>query len=207
MGDIFDLLIYEIKSTHHFAKPYIKLLEELATEIEVIYLEGNHDFNLAKFFKKVKVFPIQKQALFLSSKENIKITQKTLDKELKSFEFKGVNGLYLAHGDIFLKPILSFFLRSLRSHFLLLFLNLLDRLSKNHISKKIKKKQLSKNLFYVIDDFYDMARARYARYECEECLVLEGHYHQNFLLNEEGKYYFNLDSFAYKESFFVVELP
>ncbi|EAL5650272.1 UDP-2,3-diacylglucosamine diphosphatase, partial [Campylobacter lari] len=50
MGDIFDLLIYEIKATHKFAMPYIELLEELAKKIEIIYLEGNHDFNLARFF-------------------------------------------------------------------------------------------------------------------------------------------------------------
>ncbi|EAH5875068.1 UDP-2,3-diacylglucosamine diphosphatase, partial [Campylobacter coli] len=49
MGDIFDLLIGEISATHEFAKPYIKLLEELALKMEIIYLEGNHDFNLARF--------------------------------------------------------------------------------------------------------------------------------------------------------------
>ncbi|HEC1767495.1 TPA: metallophosphoesterase, partial [Campylobacter lari] len=63
MGDIFDLLIYEVKATHDFAKAYINLLEELADEIEIIYLEGNHDFNLTKFFKKVKVFSIKQQPL------------------------------------------------------------------------------------------------------------------------------------------------
>ncbi|EAI9968245.1 UDP-2,3-diacylglucosamine diphosphatase, partial [Campylobacter jejuni] len=54
MGDIFDLLIGEISATHEFAKPYIELLEELALKIEIIYLEGNHDFNLSCFFKRVK---------------------------------------------------------------------------------------------------------------------------------------------------------
>lgn len=54
MGDIFDLLIGEISATHEFAKPYIKLLEELALKMEIIYLEGNHDFNLARFFKGLK---------------------------------------------------------------------------------------------------------------------------------------------------------
>ena len=50
MGDIFDLLIYEIKATHSFAKPYIKILEDISDKTEVLYLEGNHDFNLANFF-------------------------------------------------------------------------------------------------------------------------------------------------------------
>ena len=54
MGDIFDLLIYEIKATHKFALAYINILEQLADDIEIFYLEGNHDFNLAKFFNKVK---------------------------------------------------------------------------------------------------------------------------------------------------------
>ena len=206
MGDIFDLLIYEIKATHSFAKPYIKILEDISDKTEVLYLEGNHDFNLANFFEKVKIFPIKNQALTLSCEKNLKITQKTLKQELKSFEFKGVKGVKIAHGDIFLKPLLSFALRSLRYHFLLLFLNFLDSISKNFISTKIKNKQLNKNLFYKIKDFCNIAKSRYDKYKCENFLVLEGHYHQNFVLNEDGKYYMNLDSFAYKESFFVVEL-
>ncbi|EAI7227868.1 UDP-2,3-diacylglucosamine diphosphatase, partial [Campylobacter coli] len=33
----------------------------------------------------------------------------------------------------------------------------------------------------------------------------EGHYHQNLILDEKDIKYFNLASFAYERSFFVVE--
>ncbi|MFK0410427.1 metallophosphoesterase, partial [Campylobacter jejuni] len=66
IGDIFDLLIGEISATHEFAKPYIELLEELALKIEIIYLEGNHDFNLSCFFKRVKIFNLQEQPIKLN---------------------------------------------------------------------------------------------------------------------------------------------
>lgn len=205
MGDIFDLLVGEISATHHFAKPYIELLEGLSTRIEIIYLEGNHDFNLSKFFKQVKVIPIQKQPLNLQCKQRLKFTERSLNLEYKTTEFFNLQALKLSHGDIFLKFFLSLALRSLRGHFLLSVLNLLDRLTKNSLSNKIKKNQTKKNLFYKINNFDDLARQRFKRYDVKNGLVIEGHYHQNFILNEDEIKYINLPSFAYKESFFVVE--
>ncbi|HDZ4952548.1 TPA: metallophosphoesterase, partial [Campylobacter jejuni] len=100
MGDIFDLLIGEISATHEFAKPYIELLEELTLKIEIIYLEGNHDFNLTRFFKKVKIFNLQEQPIKLNlhiSKGNNLVLNNSFIK--------------LAHGDIFLPPLLQFALK------------------------------------------------------------------------------------------------
>ncbi|EOJ9098041.1 metallophosphoesterase, partial [Campylobacter jejuni] len=115
MGDIFDLLIGEISATHEFAKPYIELLEELALKIEIIYLEGNHDFNLSCFFKRVKIFNLQEQPIKLNlhtSKGNNLVLNNAFIK--------------LAHGDIFLPPLLQFTLKTLRNHYLLIFLNFLN---------------------------------------------------------------------------------
>lgn len=192
MGDIFDLLIGEISATHEFAKPYIELLEELALRIEIIYLEGNHDFNLAYFFQRVKIFNLQKQPIKLHiSKGNISALNPSFIK--------------LAHGDIFLPRLLQFTLKSLRNHYLLIFLNFLNIITRNFISKKILQNQNKKNLFYPIKDFENLAKKRYERYENLGFWVCEGHYHQNHQINEENIKYFNLASFAYKRSFFVVE--
>ncbi|MCH5337036.1 MAG: UDP-2,3-diacylglucosamine diphosphatase [Campylobacter sp.] len=187
MGDIFDLLIGEISATHDFAKPYIELLEELADKMEIIYLEGNHDFNLSLFFNKVKVFSLEKQALVLHTSKD------------KKCEF------YLAHGDIFLNPFLEFALKSLRNHYLLSFLNFLNFISFNLISRSILKKQKQKNLFFKIENFELLARKRYEKFKANKSWVIEGHYHQNLLLDEEKIKYFNLASFAYEKSFFIVE--
>ncbi|MBF7048682.1 UDP-2,3-diacylglucosamine diphosphatase, partial [Campylobacter volucris] len=112
------MLVYEVKATHKFALPYIELLEELAIKIEIVYLEGNHDFNLANFFTRVKVFNIDKQPL------------------LCKFEDNTHTFVELAHGDIFLKPFLQFFLKSLRNHHLLCFLNFINNLCGFKITQK-----------------------------------------------------------------------
>ncbi len=194
MGDIFDLLIGEISATHEFAKPYIKLLEELALKMEIIYLEGNHDFNLARFFQRVKIFSLQEQPLKLNLHTS----------KGKNTDFKN-SFITLAHGDIFLSPCLQFTLKSLRNHYLLIFLNFLNQISSNSISNKILKNQNKKNLFYKIENFKNLAKERYEKYGNLGFWVCEGHYHQNLILDEKDIKYFNLASFAYERSFFVVE--
>ncbi|EAH5847461.1 UDP-2,3-diacylglucosamine diphosphatase [Campylobacter upsaliensis] len=187
MGDIFDLLIWEVSASHSFAMPYIVLLEKLCEKMEIYYLEGNHDFNLGHFFKKVRVIPLQNQPLVLH-------TSKGKDEKF-----------FLAHGDIFLNPILQFLLKSLRNRFLLRFLNVLNFLTFSSISKQILARQKRKNLFYKIENFKNLAYKRYEKYQAKGAWVIEGHYHQNLFLKEERVKYFNLPSFAYERSFFVVK--
>ncbi|MCV3487393.1 UDP-2,3-diacylglucosamine diphosphatase [Campylobacter lari] len=183
MGDIFDLLIYEVKATHDFAKTYIDLLEELANEIEIIYLEGNHDFNLAKFFKKVKVFSIKQQPLLC--------------------EFQDKTLVKLAHGDIFLKPFLQFCLKRLRNHYLLCFLNFINEISGQKITNKILQNQNKKQLVRKIHNFDMIVKNRIKNYESR--FIIEGHYHQDVFFEFESIKYLNLPTFAYKESFFIVK--
>ncbi|MDL0114318.1 UDP-2,3-diacylglucosamine diphosphatase [Campylobacter felis] len=187
MGDIFDLLVGEISATHAFAKPYISVLESLAERMEIYYFEGNHDFNLSRFFQKVRVIPLQNQPLVLH-------TSKGNDEKF-----------FLAHGDIFLNPFLQFLLKSLRNPFLLRFLNFINILTFSSITNCILARQKRKNLFYSIANFKNLAYERYAKYQANGAWVVEGHYHQNLLLQEGVVKYFNLPSFAYERSFFVVE--
>ncbi|MBS4234910.1 UDP-2,3-diacylglucosamine diphosphatase [Campylobacter vulpis] len=187
MGDIFDLLVGEISASHTFAKPYIASLENLCEKMEVYYLEGNHDFNLSCFFQKVRVIPLQNQPLILHTSKGKK------------------EKFFLAHGDIFLNPFLQFLLKSLRNRFLLCFLNVLNFLTFSSISKQILARQKRKNLFYKIENFKILAYKRYEKYQAKGAWVIEGHYHQNLFLKEERVKYFNLPSFAYERSFFVVK--
>lgn len=194
MGDIFDLLIGEIDATHDFAKSYIFLLEELAQDIEILYLEGNHDFNLSRFFNKVKIVPFSLQPLKV-----ILHTSKG-----KNHHFND-SFIFLAHGDIFLPFWLQFILKSLRNHYLLIFLNCLNKMTFHFISNIILAKQKKKNLFYRIANFENLARKRYEKYGNLGSWVCEGHYHQNLVLNEKNIKYFNPASFAYERSFFIVK--
>src|SRR3990167_6687699 len=56
MGDIFDALFGEVAYTHAVNQEAIELINEISLDIEVIYLEGNHDFNLKNIFPHVKIF-------------------------------------------------------------------------------------------------------------------------------------------------------
>lgn len=211
MGDMFDMLVGEISATHEFATPYIILLEKLANKgIEVLYVEGNHDFNLKRLFARVKVYPLQKQPLTLQNSKKITIKRAKfgtngLEFIDKDFEFKDISNLVLAHGDIFLPPFLAFILKSLRNPFLLRGLNFINKIFKNKLSAQILANQKKKNLFYQIADFNALARQRYSRYGVNKALVIEGHYHQNLIINTKECKYINLPTFAYERSFFVVE--
>lgn len=211
MGDMFDMLVGEISATHEFATPYIILLEKLANKgIEVLYIEGNHDFNVKRFFHQVKVYPLQKQPLTLQNLQKITIKRakfgtKGLEFVGKGIEFKDLSSVVLAHGDIFLPPFLALALKSLRISFLLRGLNIIDKIFKNKLSAHIVANQKKKNLFYQITDFNALAQQRYAQYGVDRALIIEGHYHQNVIINTKECKYINLPTFAYERSFFVVE--
>lgn len=211
MGDIFDMLVWQISATHEEAAPYINLLEKLASRgVEVIYIEGNHDFNLRLFFEKVKVFPLQKQPLLLQNSNTLtfkeaKLSAKGLEFMGKKSEFKDISSVALAHGDIFLPPFVALALRSLRNPLLLSFLNLINKFARSKISAHILARQKKKNLFYQIAHFNELAQQRHAKYALNETLIVEGHYHQNTIINTKECKYINLPTFAYERSFFVVE--
>ena len=68
MGDIFDVLVGDVEHTHTSNTQMIELINGISEFIEVLYLEGNHDYNLQKIFPKVKVFPIQSQPIMCTFK-------------------------------------------------------------------------------------------------------------------------------------------
>ena len=81
MGDIFDFISGE---SRYFIKQNIEvinLLNKLSNEIEIIYLEGNHDYNLKSVFPNIKVIKRENQPL------------------LAKYEDKTVS---LSHGDNFI---------------------------------------------------------------------------------------------------------
>lgn len=230
MGDIFDVLVGEVLPSHDFAKPYIKTLESLANRgLEVIYIEGNHDFNLAPLFEKVKVISLENQPVNLdfagnlclkkakfransseNSKQSVnskgeKSTSQNLEIDENFTQIQGISGIFLAHGDIFLPPFLAFLLRNLRNKFLLKCLNLLNKFTFNAPYKALINHQLRKNLFYDIPNFKALAQQRYAKYRADNALVIEGHYHQGVIFNEQNLHYVNLPSFAYENGFFIAD--
>ena len=179
MGDIFDALFGGIQKTIDKNQEAISSINELSQNIEVIYLEGNHDFNLKKIFPHAKVFKIQEQPL-----EGRVNNKKVL----------------LAHGDFDGALGYKIYTYLIRNKFILNFLNLFDGYILNKLDKYLNKKDDCKKLSW----FEDFIKKRISNnYECE--YFIEGHFHQNKTIKIDKINYINLGAFACNQRYFSVE--
>jgi len=80
MGDMFDFLSSYIKYFIKINQSVINKINIISLDIQIIYLEGNHDFNLQDIFPNVKVIKRENQPLIVQN-QNKKIA--------------------ISHGDIF----------------------------------------------------------------------------------------------------------
>ncbi len=153
MGDIFDLLVGESKYLENRFKKEIYLLEDIAKDIEVIYLEGNHDFNLKKFFKRVKVFPIKKQPLIL------KYNNKTYA---------------LSHGDKFNTPLIyKTYTKIIRNPLIL-------KIIPDFFAKKQLLKMKNKKICKKIINFKNIIHKITQNYKSD--YIIEAHFHQGTII-------------------------
>jgi len=180
MGDVFDFLTYEAKNTLKFYKEEIKKLNSL--DLEVIYLEGNHDFGISKIFPKIKVFPLSKQPVKVKYKNQVG---------------------FIAHGDVFGGIKYNFFHFILRSSLLLKVLNILNG---EKLSKSYLKKAASKQICKKIPNFLKIAKQKIKKYDIDTSevdFIIEGHYHQGEFI--DGKpLYFNLKSYGCDRKYYKV---
>ena len=183
MGDIFDTLFGGVPYTQERNAEIIKLLNEISFGIEVIYLEGNHDFNLKKIFPHVKVFPISQQPV------------KCLYNHKK---------ILLAHGDIENDLGYRVYTSLIRNRAVLFFLAMLDYLSKHYILKRLDEYLSTKE---DCKEFVGLEKFIYERlvnkYTCD--YFIEGHYHQNRTIEYEAFIYINLGVFACNQRYFIVK--
>ena len=183
MGDIFDALFGSIDHTYKDNIKMIELIQEIAREIEVIYFEGNHDFNLKAVFENIQIFTIKQQPV------------------LCSFEDKKV---YLAHGDFDAPLGYQIYTAFIRNPLILKILKPLDNLFNhfilNFVDNHLKKKDDCKEL----DWFDGFIKNRFQnRYECD--YFIEGHFHQNKTIALEKMSYINLGAFACNQRYFIVK--
>ncbi len=183
MGDIFDALFGGVKYTHEINSEIIKLLNAIALKIEVIYLEGNHDFNLKGIFPSFVIYPISKQpveALY----ENKKI--------------------YLAHGDFDGGTGYLLYTSIIRNSFILFILKTIDNLTSHSILKKLDNYLSKKDDCKDLKTFEKFIIKRLdKRYKCD--YFIEGHFHQNKQFNVNGFEYINLGAFACNQRYFIVK--
>ncbi len=183
MGDIFDALFGGVPRTYTENQQVIDLIDKLSLEIEVVYLEGNHDFNLKKVFENAKVFSIDVQPI--------------------SCDFNGKK-VYLAHGDFTGTLLYKVYTAVVRTKAVLALLNILNILLNNSILNRLEKYLSKKKDCTDIKTFEQIIKNRLdTKYECE--YFVEGHFHQNKFIKYNGFKYFNLAAFACNQRYFIVK--
>jgi UDP-2,3-diacylglucosamine hydrolase len=169
MGDMMDFISGESRYFIQQNSDVINLINKLSNDIDIIYLEGNHDYNLEKLFPKVKVIKRENQPLFAK------------------FENKTIS---LAHGDNFINWKYDLYCKFIRNTIFLRFMNFID--INYFISKKIENALVKKNICHKMKNFEQIVSKRLKNYNTD--IVIEGHYHQgnNYLIDE--KEYINIPS-------------
>jgi len=184
MGDIFDSLFGQVEYTQYKNKKLIELLNHISIKIEIIYLEGNHDFNLQKIFPNIKIFSLSQQPI------------------LASFKKKKI---YLSHGDFNGGVGYKIYSLFIRNSLLLSFISVLDSLGSHFIIKKLEKYLSEKDDCNKITDFQLFTNKRLRkRYSCD--YFIDGHFHQNKQFPIQSFIYINLDAFACNQRYFSVKL-
>ena len=177
MGDIFDFLANEIDYFQNINFHLISIINKLATKIETIYFEGNHDYNLKSIFPKVIVIPREKQP-FYATLEN--------DNEKR---------VAMAHGDIYTPKVYNIYCKIIRNSFLLRFLNLIN--INNWLSQIIENNLKRKHICNKMENFLEFFNKRVELYKSD--LVIEGHFHQGY----KNDKYINLPSLACSNQYMI----
>ena len=182
LGDIFDALFGGIPFTYKKNQTLINLLNTISQTIEVIYLEGNHDFNLSKLFPHVKVFSIKQQPVVCS------------------FEDKKV---LLAHGDFDGDFFYKLYTTLIRDKIVLFCLKIIDNLTNHFILKNVDKHLSKKDDCNNFVGFEEFVKKRLSAFRCD--YFIEGHYHQDKKFTIGNLFYMNLGAFACNQRYFVVK--
>ncbi len=185
MGDIFDLLFGYIPLTQQRNHEAVTLINTLCKRMEILYLEGNHDFQLRTLFREIHVVPIKDQP-FICYYNNKKVL--------------------LAHGDYRGTWSYRLYLFLIRSSPVLQLLNGIDMISNHAIIKRLDRYLSRKNHCRTIPHFQekiDASEELFARYECD--YVIEGHFHQNRTFHYDTFHYINLAAFACNQRYFIVQ--
>ncbi|MBU0632096.1 metallophosphoesterase [bacterium] len=185
MGDIFDALFAPITYTLHVNKDMIQLLDAISNKIEVVYLEGNHDFCLEGIFKNIKIFPLELQPVAC------KYGEKTV---------------LLSHGDFSEGTMYKIYTSLIRSRFMLYILKYIDIVGNHFILKKLDAYLHKKEDCNDFEAFYEYIFARIGKRFSNRCdYFIEGHFHQDKSFKVDNFTYINLAAFACNQRYFIVQ--
>lgn len=186
MGDMFDLLVGGIANTERKYALYINAINALSNQCEIIYFEGNHDFNLTQLFLHVKIIPISQQPI--------------------CGVFEDGKRCLLSHGDRYAKGLEALYTAWIRHPLTLKILGGFDIVLKGAISNAIMRDQCRKNLCRKIPHFEALIASKIDRYPTKGVdMIVEGHYHQNQFFTCKNISYVNFPSFACNQSYFSAQ--
>ena len=176
MGDIFDLLFGGIAKTIERNQEVVDLINTLSDNIEILYLEGNHDFNLTSIFPGVKVFSIKQQPVVCDYKEK---------------------SVALAHGDFDAPFGYRLYTAIIRNPFVLRVLSFLNTIGKQFILNALDAKLARKDDCQKIDTFETYVTKHLSKQKLDTyTFFIEGHHHQDLSFEIDGCTYVNLPAFA-----------
>ena len=176
MGDMIDFISGESRYFVQQNSVVINLLNKLSQKLEIIYLEGNHDYNLKTLFPNINVIKRENQPL------------------LAKFEQKTVS---ISHGDNFINWKYDLYCKFIRNNIFLRFMNFID--INFFISKKIENALLNKNICHKINNFEHIVEKRLHNYFTN--IVIEGHYHQGNRYFFDNKEYINIPSLCCQKKY------
>ena len=180
MGDMIDFISGESKYFIKQNSSVINLLNKLSCNLEIIYLEGNHDYNLKSIFPDINVIKRENQPL------------------LAKFDNKTIS---LSHGDNFINWKYDLYCKLIRNTFFLKFMNFID--INFFISKKIENALVKKNICHKMKNFEHIVSKRIKSYKTD--IIVEGHYHQGDIYNIDEKKYINIPSLCCQKKYVVIK--
>ena len=179
MGDMIDFISGESKYFVRQNIEVIELINKLSQNVEIVYLEGNHDYNLKSIFPNINVIKRENQPL------------------LAKFE---KNSVSISHGDNFINWKYDLYCKFIRNTIFLRFMNFID--INFFISKKIEEALVKKSICHTIKNFEHIVSKRVKNYDAN--IIIEGHYHQGNSYFLDEKMYINVPSLCCQKEYIKI---
>jgi UDP-2,3-diacylglucosamine hydrolase len=185
MGDIFDLLFGGIPMTQERNREAVDTINAIAEKMEVLYLEGNHDFQLASVFPGIRVYPLAQQPVLCRY---------------------GVSKVLIAHGDWGSERGYRLYTSVIRSRAVLALLRCIDNLTGHSIIRWLDNYLEKKEDCSNFEGFEAYVGGRLSALDLEGIdYFFEGHHHQNRDFFVGSCRYVNLGAFACNQRYYEVQ--
>lgn len=176
MGDISNILVGNLKSSLKSNQRLINAIDLLTQKAQIIYFEGNHDFNLECIMPSVIKIPRNNQP------------------QLAHF---GDKTALIAHGDIFLDKKYEIYIKILSAKITAKILSALDLATFGRLYNFIEKKVQSKKIRLLSDEgaiqmLIQRRIQSYQNYILRKNLrvdfIIEGHFHLGKIVLDSANY-------------------